>query len=68
MSSNATILGFHVTSRQPCCMMYRTIAKKFLWEFDSIIMQNLSHFFVHQYGRLITGVKTKNTNSHKWPF
>ena len=42
MSSNATILGFHVTSRRPYCMVYRTIAKKFLWEFDSNIMQNLS--------------------------
>ena len=33
-----TILGYHVTSRRPCCCT----AQKVLWEFDSVIMQNLS--------------------------
>ena len=57
-----SILGFHMTSRLPM-LVYRTIAKKVFWEFDSIIMQNLSdifHCFVHQCGRLIMWVKTKN--------
>ena len=44
-------------------LVYRTIAKKVFWEFDSIIMQNLAtfyHCFVHQHGLLVTRVKAKN--------
>ena len=38
-------------------LVYRTRAKKLFWEFDSIIMQNLSDIlplFLYQHGRLIT--------------
>ena len=43
--------------------MYKKIAKKVFWEFDFIIMQNLSdifHCFGYRHGRLITWVKSKN--------
>ena len=36
-----SILGFHVTSRRPM-LVYRTIAQKVFWDFDSIILKNLS--------------------------
>ena len=44
-------------------LVERIIAKTFFWEFDSIIMQNLSYIFLlfwHQHGRLITCVHSKN--------
>ena len=34
------ILGLHLTSRR---LVYRTIANKVFWEFDCIIMENLSN-------------------------
>ena len=40
-SSNSFILGFHVTSRRLCWCTEKK-RKKVFWEFDSIIMQNLS--------------------------
>ena len=40
-------------------LVYRTIAKNVFWEFESIIMQNLSDIFrcfVHRHGRSITWI------------
>ena len=42
-------------------LVNRTKEKKLFWEFDSIIMQNMSqicHCFVHQHGHLFTWFKT----------
>ena len=38
-------------------------SEKVFWDFDSVIMQNLNHFFLlfcHQHSRLITSVQSKN--------
>ena len=52
-------------------LVERTIARKSFWEFDFIIMQNLSYIFLlfwHQQGRLITRVHQRIQASWFWEF
>lgn len=54
----AGILSFHVTM-----LIYRTVAKNVLWEFDYIIIQNMSDiFFIALYKNM--AVSSKSTRSY----
>ena len=61
------LLGFHLTSRRPCWCHNNEKSLLGIW-FYLILCKTWTtfcHCFVHQHGRLITWVGTKNLNASK---